>query len=118
MSADTRRREAGRKIPGRSGERRRPPTPPPGPRRRAGGRPVFLPFMHVHFHPAPLSLAAWGQSLLVGALVLPMVGLEKAVRRKPKGTPMIPLALLPEILGRSSPGVEEQELAGPAGRVT
>jgi len=41
---------------------------------------VYLPFMNVLFGSAPLGLAAWGQSLLVGALVLPAVGLEKAVR--------------------------------------
>jgi magnesium-transporting ATPase (P-type) len=41
---------------------------------------VYLPFMNVLFHSAPLSLAAWGQSLLVGALVMPVVGLEKALR--------------------------------------
>ena len=43
---------------------------------------VYLPFMNVLFHSAPLSLAAWGQSLLVGALVLPVVGLEKAIRER------------------------------------
>ena len=43
---------------------------------------VHLPFMNVLFGSAPLSLAAWGQSLLVGALVLPVVGLEKAIRRR------------------------------------
>jgi magnesium-transporting ATPase (P-type) len=43
---------------------------------------VYLPFMNVLFHSAPLSLAAWGQSLLVGALVLPVVGLEKALRER------------------------------------
>jgi magnesium-transporting ATPase (P-type) len=40
---------------------------------------VFLPFMHVLFGSDPLSLATWGQSLLVGALVLPVVGIEKAI---------------------------------------
>jgi len=43
---------------------------------------VYLPFMNVLFGSAPLSLAAWGQSLLVGALVLPVVGLEKAIRER------------------------------------
>ena len=43
---------------------------------------VYLPFMNVLFGSAPLGPAAWGQSLLVGALVLPVVGLEKALRRR------------------------------------
>jgi hypothetical protein len=38
--------------------------------------------MNVLFGSAPLSLAAWGQMLLVGALVLPVVGLEKAIRER------------------------------------
>ena len=29
-----------------------------------------------------MSLATWGQSLVVGALVLPVVGLEKALRER------------------------------------
>jgi Ca2+-transporting ATPase len=43
---------------------------------------VYLPFMNVLFGSAPLSLAGWGQALLVGALVLPVVGLEKALRER------------------------------------
>jgi magnesium-transporting ATPase (P-type) len=43
---------------------------------------VYLPFMNVLFGSAPLTLAAWGQALLVGALVLPVVGLEKALRER------------------------------------
>jgi magnesium-transporting ATPase (P-type) len=52
---------------------------------------VYLPFMHVLFGSAPLGLATWGQSLLVGALVLPVVGIEKAMgerrRRAAHGRP-------------------------------
>ena len=52
---------------------------------------VYLPFMHVLFGSAPLGLATWGQSLLVGALVLPAVGIEKAIgerrRRAAQGEP-------------------------------
>ena len=43
---------------------------------------VYLPFMNVLFGSAPLGPAAWGQSLLIGALVLPVVGLEKALRKR------------------------------------
>ena len=43
---------------------------------------VYLPFMNVLFGSAPLGPAAWGQSLLVGALVLPVVGLQKALRKR------------------------------------
>ena len=43
---------------------------------------VYLPFMNVLFGSAALGPAAWGQSLLVGALVLPVVGLEKAIRKR------------------------------------
>ncbi len=43
---------------------------------------VYLPFMIALLGSALLSLAAWGQSLLVGALVLPIVGLEKSLRER------------------------------------
>ncbi len=43
---------------------------------------VYLPFMNTLFGSAPLSLAAWGQAFLIGALVLPVVWLEKAVRAR------------------------------------
>ena len=43
---------------------------------------VYLPFMNVLFGSAPLGLAGWGQALVVGVLVLPVVGLEKALRER------------------------------------
>lgn len=43
---------------------------------------VYLPFMNTLFGSAPLGLAAWGQALLIGALVLPVVGAEKALRER------------------------------------
>ena len=43
---------------------------------------VYLPFMNALFGSAPLNLAAWGQALLVGAVVLPVVGLEKTLRER------------------------------------
>jgi magnesium-transporting ATPase (P-type) len=43
---------------------------------------VYLPFMNTLFGSAPLSLAEWGLALVVGALVLPVVGLEKALRER------------------------------------
>jgi magnesium-transporting ATPase (P-type) len=43
---------------------------------------VYLPFMNVLFGSAPLSLAEWGGALLVGALVLPVVELEKALHTR------------------------------------
>ncbi|MEJ7843850.1 MAG: HAD-IC family P-type ATPase, partial [Rubrobacter sp.] len=43
---------------------------------------VYLPFMNILFGSAPLSLAAWGQALLLGVLVLPLVGLEKVLRHR------------------------------------
>ena len=43
---------------------------------------VYLPFMNVLFGSAPVGLAGWGQALVVGALVLPVVGLEKALRKR------------------------------------
>ncbi len=43
---------------------------------------VYLPFMNVLFGSAPLSLAEWGQALLIGVLVLPVVGLEKILRER------------------------------------
>ena len=43
---------------------------------------VYLPFMNVLFGSAPLGPAAWGQSILIGALVLPVVGLEKVLRKR------------------------------------
>ena len=48
---------------------------------------AYLPFMQLLFHSAQLSLAAWGQSLLVGAIVVPFVGLEKALRERRHGRP-------------------------------
>ena len=43
---------------------------------------VYLPFMNFLFGSAPLSLGAWVQSLLVGAIVLPVVVLEKTLRKR------------------------------------
>jgi Ca2+-transporting ATPase len=43
---------------------------------------VHAPFMHVVFGSAPLDLAGWGWAALTGALILPIVTLEKAIRRR------------------------------------
>jgi potassium/sodium efflux P-type ATPase len=42
---------------------------------------VYLPFMHDLFHTASLSAAQWGLAALAGAVVLPVVTLEKRLRR-------------------------------------
>jgi magnesium-transporting ATPase (P-type) len=43
---------------------------------------VYLPFMNALFGSAPLSLAEWALALGVGALVVPVVELEKALRER------------------------------------
>jgi magnesium-transporting ATPase (P-type) len=43
---------------------------------------VYVPFMQDLFHTAPLSAAQWGLAALAGAIVLPVVGLEKRMRRR------------------------------------
>jgi magnesium-transporting ATPase (P-type) len=43
---------------------------------------VYLPFMNALFHTAPLGPWAWLESLLVAFVVLPVVSLEKRLRRR------------------------------------
>ena len=43
---------------------------------------VYLPFMNTLFGSAPLSFLEWGQALVVGLIVLPVISLEKWVRKR------------------------------------
>lgn len=43
---------------------------------------VYLPFMNILFHTAPLGLAEWGQAFAVGLIVLPVMSLEKWLRKR------------------------------------
>jgi magnesium-transporting ATPase (P-type) len=47
---------------------------------------VYLPFMQELFHTASLSPAQWALAALAGAIVLPVVGLEKRIRRRGAGS--------------------------------
>lgn len=43
---------------------------------------VYLPFMNVLFHSAPLSLVEWGEAVVVGLIVLPVISMEKWMRSR------------------------------------
>ena len=43
---------------------------------------VYLPFMNTLFHSAPLGLLEWVQALIVGLIVLPVISLEKWIRKR------------------------------------
>jgi len=42
---------------------------------------VYLPFMNALFGTAPLGVGAWLESLVVALVVLPVIGIEKRLRR-------------------------------------
>ncbi|HEX6141782.1 MAG TPA: HAD-IC family P-type ATPase, partial [Geminicoccaceae bacterium] len=46
---------------------------------------VYLPFMNAVFGSAPLDLRGWLEATLVGALIMPVIGLEKWWRRRSGG---------------------------------
>ena len=46
---------------------------------------VYAPFMHAIFGSAPLGALSWGEAALVGALILPVISLEKWWRRRHAG---------------------------------
>ena len=43
---------------------------------------VYLPFMNTLFSSAPLSPLEWAQALVVGLIVLPVISLEKWIRKR------------------------------------
>jgi magnesium-transporting ATPase (P-type) len=43
---------------------------------------VYAPFMHAVFGSAPLSLVSWAEAAAVGALIMPIIGVEKWWRRR------------------------------------
>jgi magnesium-transporting ATPase (P-type) len=50
---------------------------------------VYLPFINDIFGSAPLSLKSWGEAALVGALIMPITSLEKWLRRRRAGAPVV-----------------------------
>lgn len=48
---------------------------------------MYLPFMQDLFRTAPLSAGQWALATLAGAVVVPVVAIEKFVRRKESASP-------------------------------
>ena len=45
---------------------------------------VYLPFMNTLFHSAPLGIMEWIQAFVVGLIVLPVISMDKWLRKRPK----------------------------------
>jgi magnesium-transporting ATPase (P-type) len=48
---------------------------------------VYAPFMNAVFGSAPLSLRSWGEAALIGMLIMPIISVEKWLRRRRAGRP-------------------------------